>query len=60
MADKKVMRCNDIMPGCKFEARGTEEEVMKKAAEHAKKEHNIQNLTPEIVSKVKSAIRDDR
>jgi predicted small metal-binding protein len=47
------------MPGCKFEARGTEEEVMKKAAEHAKKEHNITNLTPEVVTQVKAAIREE-
>jgi predicted small metal-binding protein len=55
----KVLRCDDVMPGCKFEARGTEEEVMKKAAEHAKKEHNITNLTPEVVTQVKAAIREE-
>jgi predicted small metal-binding protein len=55
----KVLRCDDVMPGCQFEARGTEEEVMKKAAEHARKEHNITNLTPEIVNKVKAAIAEE-
>jgi predicted small metal-binding protein len=55
----KVLRCEDVMPGCSFEARGTEEEVMKKAAEHAKKEHNITDLTPEIVTKVKAAIVEE-
>jgi predicted small metal-binding protein len=55
----KVLRCDDVMPGCNFEARGTEEEVMKKAAEHAKKEHDITTLTPEVVSQVKAAIREE-
>jgi predicted small metal-binding protein len=55
----KVLRCNDVMPGCPFEARGTEEEVLAKAAEHAQKDHQIRELTPEVVDKVKSAIRDE-
>lgn len=55
----KVLRCDDVMPGCAFEVRGTEEEVMKKAAEHARKEHNITTLTPEIVAKVKAAIAEE-
>ena len=33
----KVLKCNDLNPGCTFEARGnSDEDVLKKAAEHAK------------------------
>ncbi len=33
----KVLRCNDLMPGCTWEGRGsTEAEVLMQAAEHAK------------------------
>jgi len=55
----KVLRCNDVMPGCPFEARGTEEEILKKAADHAAKDHDIKDLTPEIVAKVQGAIKEE-
>jgi hypothetical protein len=33
----KVLKCGDVVPGCDFEMRGnSEEEVLQKAAEHAK------------------------
>ena len=48
------------MKGCDFVARGTtEDEVMKKAAEHAKKAHGIDNVTPELAEKVKAAIKNE-
>jgi len=55
----KQLKCGDLMPGCEFIARGAnEEEVMKKAAEHAQKAHGIQQVTPELAAKVKRAIKD--
>jgi predicted small metal-binding protein len=46
--------------GCDFVARGaTEDEVMKKAAEHAKAAHGIDNITPELAQKVKAAIKNE-
>jgi predicted small metal-binding protein len=54
----KEMRCADIMPGCKFVATGaTEDEVLGKAAQHAKEKHNIKEITSELAKKVKAAIR---
>jgi predicted small metal-binding protein len=54
----KELRCGTVMPGCNFVARGaTEEEVLKKAAEHAKDKHNVRELTPDLVVRVKAAIR---
>ena len=45
----KAMHCGELMKGCDFVARGaTEDEVMKKAAEHAKTAHGIDNITPEL------------
>jgi predicted small metal-binding protein len=39
---RKVLKCSDVKPGCDFEIRGnSEDEVMKKAAEHAKTVHNM-------------------
>jgi predicted small metal-binding protein len=56
----KVLRCNDLMPGCPFEARGdSEESVLTQAAEHAKTAHNLTDIPEEMISKVRGAIRDD-
>lgn len=46
----KVLRCKDIGVDCDFVARGkTEEEVLKKASEHAKKDHNIKKVTKDYL-----------
>ena len=56
----KAMHCGDLMKDCNFVARGaTEEEVMKKAAEHAKTAHGMDKITPELAQKVKAAIRNE-
>lgn len=56
----KALHCGDLMKGCDFVARGaTEDEVMRKAAEHAKTAHGINNITPELAGKVKAAIKDE-
>ncbi len=54
----KVLRCGDLMKVCQlvFKAE-TEQEVLQKAGAHAKNAHNIQNITPDLLAKVKSAIR---
>jgi predicted small metal-binding protein len=42
----KTLKCKDVGVDCDFVASGkSEEEVLKKAAEHAKKEHNIKRVT---------------
>ena len=49
---------SDPSSGCKHVVRGeTVEEVMQKAAEHAK-EHGIRQVTPELIELVKANIRD--
>ena len=57
----KIVECANVDPssGCKHVVRGnTEEEVLKKASEHAK-QHGIREVTPELQAKVKAAIRDE-
>ncbi|HVA72398.1 MAG TPA: DUF1059 domain-containing protein [Candidatus Limnocylindrales bacterium] len=57
----KTLHCNDVIPGCKYVASGaTEEEVLRQAAEHARLEHNIRRITPEISAMVRAAVRDDK
>ncbi len=55
----KELRCGDLMPGCQAVIEGKDEaEVMAKAAEHAKTAHGLQQIPPEVASKVRSAIRE--
>lgn len=55
----KELRCGDLMPGCKTVLEGKDEaDVMAKAAEHAKNAHGLQQVTPELASKVRSAIKE--
>ena len=56
----KILECANVDPSsrCKHVVRGeTTEDVMQKAAEHAK-EHGIRQVTPELIEKVKANIRD--
>jgi len=56
----KVLRCRDVGMDCDFEARAeTEEEILKKAAEHADAVHNMKEIPDEILAKVRAAIRDE-
>jgi predicted small metal-binding protein len=55
----KQLRCGDLMPGCNKVIEGRDEkEVMTKAADHARRDHDIQNLTPDLEQKVRGAIHD--
>ena len=47
------------MPGCNKVIEGKDEkEVMMKASEHARKDHNIQTMTPDLQEKVRGAIHE--
>ncbi|MGC9966745.1 MAG: DUF1059 domain-containing protein [Syntrophobacteraceae bacterium] len=56
----KILECAKADPssGCQKILRGeTEEQVLQKAAEHAR-EHGIREVTPELIERVKANIRD--
>jgi predicted small metal-binding protein len=56
----KVLRCKDVGMDCDFVARAdSEEELLKKAAEHAAKTHNMKEIPTEVLSKVRAAIRNE-
>jgi predicted small metal-binding protein len=56
----KVMRCNDVVGNCDFVARGeSEQDVLQQAADHARTAHQVNEVTPELAEKVRSAIRDE-
>ena len=57
----KQLTCGDLMAGCKAVIEGQDEnEVMGRAAEHAKKAHKIEQIPPELAAKVRSAIKEKR
>ena len=56
----KVFRCRDLDLDCNAVIRaGSEEEVLKKAAEHAKAVHNMKEIPTEVVVKVRAAIHEE-
>jgi len=57
----KVVRCSELMPGCKCNAvmEGKDAaEVLVKAEEHARTAHGMMTIPPDVVAKVRAAIKD--
>ena len=55
----KTITCSDIGVDCNFVARGeTVEDVFRACAKHGKEAHGFHEIPPELVEKVKAAIRD--
>lgn len=56
----KVLYCRDLGFDCDGVIHAhSEEEVLKQAAEHARTVHHMQNISEEVVAKVKAAIHDE-
>ena len=54
----KLLNCGELFPGCAIVARGkNEEEILKQAAEHAKRDHGVTQIDAATLAKVKAAIR---
>jgi len=55
-----VLKCRDLGVACDWVGRGANvDEVMQKAAEHARKDHGMTQIPPEMVEKAKAAIKDE-
>jgi predicted small metal-binding protein len=55
----KEVRCADAGMACDFVAQAaTEQELLKKVADHARAKHGITQVTPELVEKVKKIMHD--
>ncbi len=55
----KILRCSDVMPGCKTVVEGKDEaEVMARATAHVKNDHKLPTIPPDVATKVKAAIKD--
>jgi predicted small metal-binding protein len=56
----KILECGHVVPGCKSVIHGgSEEEVMMKAAEHARLVHGVEHLSEQLRAQIRAAIKND-
>lgn len=56
---EKTFACGEVVPGCKVVLTGKDEkEVLERAAAHAKSDHHMATIPPDVAAKVKAAIKD--
>ena len=56
----KILTCKEVGVDCDFKARGrTVDEVLKKASEHAKKDHNIEKVTKDYLDSWRTKVHDE-
>ena len=56
---RKILECRAIVPGCNFIARAdSDEELLRKAAEHARSVHGVDRMTEPLKAKIKAAIHE--
>jgi predicted small metal-binding protein len=54
----KLLRCQDVFPGCSAEVRAdTEQDVLREAAQHAAAVHGVKQLDDATVQTIKAQIR---
>jgi predicted small metal-binding protein len=57
---EKVIRCRDVGFDCNGEIKAkTETEALALAAEHAKAVHGVKEITPDIVKKIRSVMKNE-
>jgi len=56
----KVLSCRDVGVDCDYRAHGkTVDEVLRKATEHAKRDHNIKKVLKDYLDSWKTRIHDE-
>ena len=54
----KLLRCQDVFPGCSAEVRAdTDEDILRQAAQHAASAHGVKQLDDATVQTIKAQIR---
>ncbi|MEO6238736.1 MAG: DUF1059 domain-containing protein [Vicinamibacterales bacterium] len=55
----KQLRCGDLMPGCATVIEGRDDnDVLAQVAEHARRDHQIEQVTPDLEQQVRAAIHE--
>ncbi|MDT0165313.1 DUF1059 domain-containing protein [Actinotalea sp. AC32] len=52
----KQFRCGDIITDCPTTFAGTEDEILAAVALHARHDHGVDEVTPDLVSAVRGAM----
>jgi predicted small metal-binding protein len=56
----RVLYCHDLVPGCKFEARGdSDEEIVAEFADHISSVHGMADISDGILQMVCKAIHEE-
>jgi predicted small metal-binding protein len=57
----KEFRCGELVPGCtaSFQAE-SDDEIMQQVAVHAREEHGMDEVPPEVADQARAAIRERR
>jgi predicted small metal-binding protein len=56
----KTVSCRDVGMDCDFVARGnSEEEILSQCADHARVEHNMNEIPADVRDKLLAAVRDE-
>ncbi len=56
----KVLYCNDLVPSCRFEARGdSDEEILAEIADHIATVHGMADISDGILAMVSKAIHEE-
>ena len=57
---EKVIRCRDVGFDCNGVIKAkTEQEALALAGEHAKAVHGLKEITPEVVAKIRSVMKEE-
>lgn len=57
----KQFACGDIGINCQWKVKGrNEEEIMREIAKHARDEHGVKTITPDLLAQVQRAIHEVR
>ena len=57
---KKVIHCRDVGYDCNGVIRANnEEEALQQAAQHAREVHGLAEVSPEILEKIKSVMKEE-
>jgi predicted small metal-binding protein len=55
----KEFRCGVLVPGCSAAFEGeSDEEILKRIAVHARDEHGMDEVPPEVVDQIRAAISE--
>jgi predicted small metal-binding protein len=56
----KRFRCGEIVPGCEWTIEGeSDEQILGHVAEHAREEHGMDEVPPEVQERVRSLIVEE-